>query len=141
MKNYLTIEQLRNFKGLNGKYYPFIIESINTEGHDVNPQTEREKLQFLANCIYNEKIKFHKDWLRYYGNLQNCLKDWLQGVPGAINLPIYYSEIMELAVKFNSVPENYTDKQYEKIISNFYSFIACKILQLFSKYDIEIIPN
>jgi len=141
MKNYLTIDQLRNFKGLNGKYYPYIIESINSEGYDINPKTEREKLQFLANCIYSEKIKFHKDWLRYYGNIQNCLKDWLQGAPTAIDLPIYYSDIIEIAVNFGSIPENFTDKQYEQITNNFYKFIACKILQLFSKYDIEIIPN
>ena len=141
MKKYLTIEQLRNFKGLNGKYYPFIIESINCECYDINPQTEREKLQFLANCIYSEKIKHNKEWKRYYNSLQSVIIDWLQGVPSAIELPIYYSEIMELAVKFGSVPENYTDKQYEQITQNFYSFIACKILQLFSKYDIEIIPN
>lgn len=58
MKKYLTIEQLRNLKGLSGKYYPFIIESINCEGYDINPQTEKEKLQFLANCIYSEKSNF-----------------------------------------------------------------------------------
>lgn len=141
MKKYLTIEQLRNFKGLNGKCYPFIIENINSDGYDIDPQTERGKLQFLADTFYYEKIKFHKDWVRYYGNIQNCLKDWLQGVPSAINLPIYYSEIIELAIKFGSVPVNYTDKQYEQITNNFYSFMACKILQLFTKYDIQIIPN
>ena len=128
MKNYPTIEKLQSFKGLNGFVYPYIVEKIEFEG------TIKEKLEFLADTFFVEKVKFDKSKNSY----QNLLKDFFQGVPSSINIDYLNDEILKIAVSWGSIPENATEKQKEKITQNWYNFLAIKTMQLFNKYNVKI---
>ena len=67
---------------------------------------------------------------------QKALAEWLQGLPSAINIDFYNHEILKLAVLGGSIPENATEKQEDKIIDNWFNFIANKTCQLFRGYRI-----
>ena len=65
--------------------------------------------------------------------MQGGLEYWLSGLPSCINLPVYHSEIIEFAHKIGSISENVSEKYEEKIVSNFYRFMASNILQWHNK--------
>lgn len=67
---------------------------------------------------------------------QKALAEWLQGLPSAINIEFYNHKILELAVKWGSIPENATEKQEDKILDNYWNFMANKIGQLFRGYHV-----
>ena len=70
--------------------------------------------------------------------LYGAFTEWLQGVPSAIRIDIYNSEILELAEKWGSIPHNATSRQEDKIIDNWFNFITTKTFQLFRKYGISV---
>jgi hypothetical protein len=43
---------------------------------------------------------------------------------------------VQLAKKWNSLSEDATEKQEDKVISNWFNLIAFKTIQLFNKYNI-----
>ena len=63
-----------------------------------------------------------------------ALESWLRGLP--LNIEYNWCDILELAVKWGSLPKDYTDKQAEKIQENYWHFIAIKLNQLFDGYHV-----
>lgn len=59
-----------------------------------------------------------------------AFSEWLTGIPSAIHIPVYYHEIISLAKQWQSIPENATEKQEDKICENWYNFITVKFFQL-----------
>ena len=57
---------------------------------------------------------------------QGGLEYWLSGC-GLLGLPVYNSEIVETAEKMHG--EKLSDKDAEKVITNWFRFVACKICQ------------
>lgn len=67
---------------------------------------------------------------------QKALAEWLQGLPSAVSIDFYNHHILELAVKWGSIPEDATERQEDKILDNWFNFIANKITQLFHGYRV-----
>ena len=67
---------------------------------------------------------------------QAAFAEWLQGLPSAINIDFQNSDILELAVEWGSIPENATESQEDKILENWWNFIAAKTVQLFRNYHV-----
>jgi hypothetical protein len=95
------------------------------DGRPFDPHTDDDKILLLLNVARDEvKHEFESK------GLQGGLEYWLSGLPSCIDLPVYYGEIMEFAVKIGSVSADYTEKEAEKIMNGFYRFIAANILQM-----------
>lgn len=83
----------------------------------------------------------HKRFKSEYGyrvqqvGAMTAMTDWLQGL--AINIPYMNYEIIELAKKEGSLPQNATDAQEQKILDNYWHFMANQVLKLFRKYKVE----
>ena len=62
--------------------------------------------------------------------LHGAIREWLMGLA----LPIDYNnyDILNLAVLWQSIPADYSEKQVDKILENYWSFMAHKLLQLFN---------
>lgn len=111
----------------------YIIDSIQPDGYNVNPKTVKDKLQFLADTFNSE-----------YGHMikrvgyQNAFKEWISGAPSSFAIDHEYYEIIKLAKKMGSIPNNATSKQEDKIILNYYNFMAAKTLMLMRKYKINL---
>lgn len=61
-----------------------------------------------------------------------AMTDWLQGL--AINIEYMNYKIIRLAVKWGSLPANHTEKQADKILNDYWNFMANKTLQIISGY-------
>lgn len=104
----------------------YLIDSItfdDCEGMSAAQKVAAVKAEFerVANYPYN---------LQRSPNTQARLADYLAGLP--LSIAYTNNDILQLAVEWGSIPEDFTDKQAEKIINNYFNFMAAKLLQLFN---------
>jgi hypothetical protein len=121
---------------LNAFVTAYILNAIDGEGYGKELSTDKEKLEFVADCFINEYC--FKDNLIRYGSYQNVFSEWLMGLPSCINIEFRNYQIIQLAKQWGSIPANATGKQEDKIISNWFNFIAAKTFQLMNKHKINI---
>lgn len=114
----------------------YILDCIDSSGYDITTTTDAEKLQFLADTFNSEYV--FKDNLKYYGSYQNMFANWLMGLPSSFNIEFRNHYIIEIAKKWNSIPENATEKQEDKIIENWFLFIASHTEQLCRKHKVQL---
>jgi hypothetical protein len=102
-------------------YKRYILDSVNNE--DETLTTDKEKINYIFDRFYSEY---------YSGNLalrygkQKAMADWIAGL--SLNLPYYNSEIIELAIKMGSINENPSDRLQDKVLENYWEFMANIIL-------------
>ncbi len=63
---------------------------------------------------------------------QNAIAEWLQGL--ALALPYYYDEIVNLAVEMGSINPKPSDKLRDRVLDNYWLFMANIILLIEKKY-------
>ena len=113
-------------------YEDYIIKSIDSEPYEKSINTPKEKLQFLRDTFRSE-----------YGHMinrvgeQRAFSEWLSGLPSAMDIPFYNDDIIKLAKKSGSLPQNATPKQEQRVLDNYWNFMSNKTFQLFRKYDIK----
>ena len=108
----------------------YILDSIDGTEYDI--KTETEKLEFLFDC-FEVEFNYKNNKLRY-PNLQDRFANWLQGLPSAINIPHQYNKILELSKNLLEV-DNLGEELENKIIDNYWSFMAFHIIKLKNKKD------
>lgn len=59
---------------------------------------------------------------------RGAMVEWLSGL--ALSMPCYYDEIIDFAIKMGSIDDNPTEKQKDKIIENYFPFMANIILTM-----------
>jgi hypothetical protein len=117
----------------NKKYKEFILNSIIDDprelGYNFNfnksSNINQSKIDFFFNQFYQE----YQWQIVRIGELK-ALIEYLQGLPSTIHLPIYYYDIIQLAIEYGSIPKDASEKDQMKICENFYNFIANKLIQL-----------
>ncbi|MEO7044303.1 MAG: hypothetical protein ABI091_03290, partial [Ferruginibacter sp.] len=97
-------------------------------------RTNEDKLNFLAVTFKNEYL-FPAN-LKRYGSHLEVFKQWIQGLPSSFSIVSYNYEIIDLAKEWGSLPQNATDSEENKIIANYFHFIASKTFQLMKKYKV-----
>lgn len=65
---------------------------------------------------------------------QNAAIDWLQGL--AINIEYRNHAILEMAQEWGSISPDATERQEERILNNYWQFMAAKTLQVFNGYRV-----
>jgi hypothetical protein len=113
----------------------YILGCINNEEFNVVAETDREKLQFLADQFKGWLTNYE---LRKYGTYQNALAEWYAGLPSSFNIDCYNDPIFDLAHKWGSLPDRNDEKQKDKISANWFNLIACKTMQLMEKHNIYL---
>lgn len=108
----------------------YILDSIDSEGYDIKTETPTEKLDFLFDC-FEVEFNYKNNKLRY-PNLQDRFANWLQGLPSAISIPHQYNKILELSKNLLEV-DNLGEELENKIIDNYWSFMAYHIIKLKNK--------
>ena len=121
-----------NSKEFNEMYFKYILDSINFE--DFDPKNDKEKMELFW-IDFDQRANYENNKKRI-PNLQNRIADFLQGLP--YNFKFANHEILEMAVNQKSLPKNYTEKQADKILENYWNFTAFKIIQLSKKLKIDI---
>jgi hypothetical protein len=102
-------------------YWNYILSTIETDSNDQPLTTDAAKTKYLFDRFNNE----YGFAIRQQGK-QKAMSEWLSGL--ALDLPYWHQDIIELAVKMGSINPNPSDKLYEQITQNYWSFMANIIL-------------
>jgi len=116
----------------------YILEAIDTDGYDLDkqPETEAEKLQFLAEQFKREVNVPYE--LKKWGNYQTVFSQWLAGIPSCFNVDFANYRIIEIAKEWGSLAQDATEKQEDKVLSNWYNLIAFKTMRLCQRHNISL---
>lgn len=119
--------------------YKYILSAIDNSclAIDENKtfQSDADRIKYVFdsfNSCFNHKYERHRT-----PNLQARIADWFMGLPSAISIDFSNCDILILAKQWGSLPDNATEKQEEKIISNWFNFIAANLLQLATKNKVD----
>lgn len=85
--------------------------------------TRIERIKYLFNRFNNEY-----GWHVKNVGKQKAIAEWLQGC--AIPIDIWNDEIIKMAITFGSIDENPSDKLKNKVLDNYWFFMANIILDL-----------
>lgn len=120
-------------KERNQKWNQYILACIDSTDYFQKPETEKEKIEFLADCWKREYLC--ESSLHRYGSYQAVLREWFTGLPSCFGVLFYNSDILLLAKEFGINAK--TEAQEDKVINDYWNILAHKVLQLFRKYKID----
>lgn len=122
---------------LNEKCFAYILDAIPepseiAEGWNIKAETDAERLQFVLNTFRSE----YRYNIERMGEL-NGFREWLLGLPSAINIEFRNYNIIEIAKAWGSIPQDATEKMEDKIIENWFNLIANKFFQLCKRNKVK----
>jgi hypothetical protein len=123
---------MKTLKRTNSKIYinaiqKYLLESINFDGFEDLELNNSQKIDYLFNEF--ESTSNYKYNLQRYPNLQERLKNWIQGLPSCLDIAFTNYDILELSKKLHSVDE-LTEKQEDTILENYFNHLAFHLLKL-----------
>lgn len=71
-------------------------------------------------------------------NYQQTFASYLMGLPSCVSMPFANWEILQLAVAWGSLPADATEKQDEKILENYWSFMAMQYGKEARKHGVNL---
>lgn len=114
-----------------------ILEAIGNESYHPTEcayytpcETEEDKAKFLYGRFMSEY-----GWRVKQAGEQKALIDWLQGL--ALNIAFYNHDILRLAKEWGSLPDNATERDEDKILDNYWSYMAMQIIKLWNKHKVK----
>ena len=103
-------------------YKAYILECISTEDDLINKDlSDDEKINYLF-----DRFESEYGWAIPREGKRSAMAEWLSGL--AINIPYTYGEIIELAIEMGSIDENPSEALEDRVIENYFSFMANIIL-------------
>ena len=110
-------------------YRAYILDHITDKnGNKLN--TEQEQIDRLFSRFYSEY-----EWNIDLHGKRRAMIEWLQGL--AIPFACYNNEIIDLAIEMGSIDENPSDKLCERVIDNYFPFMANIILDMEKQIERE----
>lgn len=117
-------KNIRDYKKV-GVQYAYILDAIDFEGSDL------EKVDFF---FYNFNEEYNSDYeRRCYPNLQDRVAEYIKGLPSCIVIAFSDYDIEQIGKSWDYCK---TDKQAAKFVSDWWSVIASRLLQLKEYYNI-----
>jgi hypothetical protein len=102
-------------------YKNYILSNID-EDIEGNPITsEADKINYIFDRFNSEY-----GWRVNQVGKVAAMVDWLQGL--ALNIEFYNDEIIKLAIRLGSIDENPSEKLQDRVIENYWNFMANIIL-------------
>ena len=98
-------------------YKNYILSTIEEDEEGKPLTTDQEKINYIFNR-FNSEYGF---MIERVGK-QKAISEWLSGL--ALDLPFYYTEIVDLAVKMGSIDPNPNDKLRERVEQGYWDFMA-----------------
>lgn len=120
----------RNYKR-GGAMFAYILDSVCSDDVDTDSMTDKEKIEYLLDTLFDEKVKYHRRRMCVF----DLLREWLQGLPSAINVAFYYSDI---AVTGKSMGYCKDARSEAHFINNWWGILAQQILRLARIYEIDM---
>lgn len=121
----------------------YILDAISAEGYDNEDGTpaelkdSKDALAFLYKTFVKEYGFMFDGSTGYRHTQERAFKEWIMGLPSSFNVDFENYKILQIAVKWGSIPADYTERQADKILANWFNFITVKTFQLFKKYKVN----
>jgi len=106
----------------------YIFNCVETDSEGEPIHTETEKAKYILDRFYKE-YGFQVDRI----GKQKAIAEWLSGL--ALNIEYYNQDIVQLALDMGSIDSNPSDKLQEKVINNYWSFMANIIILIENKLN------
>jgi len=116
-------------------YINYILDTVETDSELKRITGKQEKAKYIINRFYEEygfRVDYGKDVFNRIGK-QKAIAEWLQGL--ALDLPYYYQDIIHLAVDMGSIDPKPGDKLQEKVVNNYWLFMANIIILIENKLN------
>lgn len=120
----------RNYKR-GGAMFAYILDSVYSDVIDTESITDKEKIEFLLDTFFEAKYK--NDRLRMC--VLDLLREWLQGLPSAIN--IAFSDY-DISVTGKSMGYCKDARSESRFINNWWTILASNIIRLARIYEINM---
>lgn len=110
----------------------YILNAIDFDGYDnaLPMSTDAEKLQSL-----DQVFRAEYGWMINRVGYQAAMREWISGLPSCFEIEYRNHAIIELAIEWGSLTINSTEREQEKIIDNFFNFVAAKTTQMIYKVN------
>lgn len=120
----------RNYKR-GGAMFAYILDSVYSDVIDTESITDKEKIEFLLDTFFEEKCKYDRSGMCTF----DLLREWLQGLPSAISVAFYYSDIAATGKSMGYCKDARSESRF---INNWWTILASNILRLARIYGINM---
>lgn len=96
-------------------------------------ETPQQKVNFVVSC-FDSEYNF-PDNLKRYPNQTARFAEWLMGLPSSFNVDFENYRILEIAIEWGSLTTNAAGSRKDRIIENWFNYIAVKFFQLHEKLN------
>lgn len=114
-----------------GAMFAYILDSVYSDVIDTESMTDKEKIGFLIDTFFEEKCKYDRSGMRTI----DLLREWLQGLPSAISVAFYYSDIAATGKSMGYCKDARSEARF---INNWWGMLAYYILRLARIYKIDM---
>jgi hypothetical protein len=105
----------------------YLLSIIDFDGYELEKQPATDNEKVLA------AFQIAKAEVGHIRNRQEMIEYWFSGLCSVVSLPYLCADIIPLAVKWGSLPADYTDKQADKICQNWFHYLAAQFCQMVNK--------
>lgn len=113
-------------------YKQFILNCVETGLNDEPLKTKQEKTKYILNRFYSEY-----NFMVVRVGKQHAIAEWLSGL--ALDIPYYYNDIVDLAIKLGSIDKNPSDTLRNEVEQNYFWFMANIIICLENDLNKELV--
>jgi hypothetical protein len=112
--------------------FRYIVESVDASGYEKEPQTPREKMQFIYDTFVSEY-----GWHIEQVGLPKALASWLAGLPSSCNIEYRNHAILELGEKWGEIARNAGEARQDAYLNQWFANQAARIALLWAFFDID----
>ena len=114
-----------------GAMFAYILDSVYSEEIDTEALTDKERVEYLLDTFFEEKVKYDRRRMCTF----DLLREWLQGLPSAITVAFYYSDIAVTGKKLGYCKDARSEARF---VNNWWSMLAFDIIRLARIYGINM---
>lgn len=120
----------RNYKR-GGAMFAYILDSVYSDVFDTESMTDKERIEYLIDTFFEEKCKYDRSGMCTF----DLLREWLQGLPSAISVAFYYSDIAATGKSMGYCKDARSEARF---VNSWWDRLSFNILRLARIYDINM---
>lgn len=114
-----------------GAMFAYILDSVYSDVIDTERMSDKERIGYFLDTFFDEKVKYDR---RRMCTL-DLLREWLQGLPSAINVAFNYCDIAETGKKMGYCKDARSESRF---VNSWWDRLSFNILRLAKIYKINM---
>lgn len=109
-----------------GVQFAYLFDCIYSDDFDVEQMNDREKIEYLF-AEYEQEHGMNRYPKGYYRNEQECIEDWLRGLPTACKIEYCDYNIAQIGKSWGFCK---TERKAAEFVNNWFSVLALRLIQM-----------